>query len=108
MSENGFDSFTSMPAVRAAFSSAGSFWFSPGAMRFFNTKIESSLIGGRYFVTSERYETGSPKRFNIRKVIRNMENTPSLDIETVGEHMTYTTKQQALNALEEYRNANND
>jgi hypothetical protein len=37
-----------------------------------------------------------------------MENTPSLDIETLGEHMTYTTKQEAMNALEEYRKAHND
>lgn len=108
MSEKGFDSFTSMPAVKAAFSAAGSFWFSPGAMKFFNTKIESSLIGGRYFITSEQYETGSQKLFNIRKVVRDMNNTPSLDIETVGEHMTYTTKQQAMNALEEYLKAHND
>lgn len=98
----GYDEFTSIPAVKAAFNAAGSYWFSAGAMKFFNTKIESSLIGGRYFITSERYEAGEPKLFNIRKVVR--ESDGRLDIETVGEHMTYTTKQQALNAL---RNANN-
>lgn len=102
----GYDEFTSIPAVKAAFNSAGSFWFSPGAMKFFNTKIESSLIGGRYFLTSERYESGEPKLFNVRKVVR--ETNGSLEIETVGEHMTYTTKRQALEALEEYRKANND
>lgn len=101
----GYDEFTSMPAVRAAFNAAGSKWFSKGAMKWFNSKVESSLIGGRYFITSERYETSDPKLFNIRKVVR--ESDGRLDIETVGEHMTYTTKQQALNALEEYRNANN-
>jgi hypothetical protein len=102
----GFDEFTSMPAVKAAFNSSGSKWFTPGAMKWFNSKVESSLIGGRYFITSERYESGEPKRFNVRKVVR--ESDGRLDIETVGEHMTYTTKQQALNALEEYRNANSD
>ena len=106
MSEYGYDTFTSIPAVKAAFNSAGSFWFSPGAMKFFNTKIESSLIGGRYFITSERYEIGEPKRFNVRKVVR--ESDGRLDIETLGEHMTYTTKHQAMVALIEYRNANND
>lgn len=102
----GYDEFTSIPAVKAAFNAAGNFWFGRSTMRFFNTKIESSLIGGRYFITSERYEIEEPKLFNIRKVVR--ESDGRLDIETVGEHMTYTTKQQALNALEEYRNANND
>lgn len=102
----GWDEFTSIPAVKAAFSAAGSYWFSPGAMKFFNTKIESSLIGGRYFITSERYEAGEPKLFNVRKVIRVSDGR--LDIETIGEHMTYTTKQQALNFLEVYRKANND
>jgi hypothetical protein len=72
-------------------------------MKFFNTKIESSLIGGRYFITSEQYEAGEEKLFNIRKVVRHEDAT--LDIETVGEHMTYRTKQDALNALKEYRKA---
>ena len=108
MSEIGFDKFTSIPAVKAAFSAAGSHWFSKGAMQWFNSKIESSLIGGRYFITSERYESDSEKLFNVRKVVRDMNSTPSLDIETVGEHMTYKTKQEAMQALEEYRKANND
>jgi hypothetical protein len=102
----GYDEFTSIPAVKAAFSAAGSFWFTPKAMKFFNSKIESSLIGGRYFITSERYESGEPKLFNVRKVVR--ESDERLDIETIGEHMTYATKQQAMQALAEYREANND
>lgn len=103
---NGFDEFSSMAGVRAAFRAAGSYWFTHGSMRFFNTKIESSLIGGRYFITSERYETDEPKLFNVRMIVRDTEDA-TLSIETVGEHMTYTTKQQAMNALEEYRKANN-
>ena len=100
----GYDEFTSIPAVKTAFKSAGSFWFSPGAMRFFNTKIESPLIAGRYFITSERYEIGEPKLFNVRMIVRH--NDATLDIETIGEHMTYTSQQEAMNALEEYRKAN--
>jgi hypothetical protein len=106
MTEKGFDSFTSIPAVKAAFSSAGNPWFSPGAMRFFNSTIESSLIGGRYFITSERMEKREPKLFTIRKVVRNSDG--SIEIETISEFQEFKTEDLARKALKVYRESNND
>lgn len=103
----GYDEFSSMAGVRAAFNSAGSEWFSRDTMKWFNCKIESSLIGGRYFITSEQHDD-YPRLYSIRKVVRNMEYTPSLSIETIGEFQQYATLQDAREALKEYRNANND
>lgn len=46
-------------------------WFSPGAMRFFNTQVDDRVYegpGGIYFVTSEEYDTHSPRRYTVRIV----------------------------------------
>lgn len=41
-------------------------WFSPETMNFFNSVIETDLIGGNYFVTSERMDLDRPKSFTVR------------------------------------------
>ncbi len=58
--------FKTMQQVRQAHPK----FFSKGAMSFFNSVIETDLIGGTYFVTSERYKYDAPKEYTIRKVAR--------------------------------------
>ncbi|MGD0167762.1 MAG: hypothetical protein ABSC51_10840 [Gaiellaceae bacterium] len=41
-------------------------WFGTTEMAFFGTRIESSVYGGRYFVTSEQPPSG-PRTFNVRR-----------------------------------------
>jgi hypothetical protein len=102
--EKGYDTFTSMAAVRAAFSSAGNPWFSRDTMKWFNCKIESSLIGGRYFITSEQHDD-YPRLYSVRKVVR-YENG-GIGIDTIGEFQQHATLQAAREALKEYREENN-
>ena len=45
--------FKTIADVRAANAAIGNNWFSRSTMRFWKTRIESSLIGGRWFITSE-------------------------------------------------------
>lgn len=99
MAGDGINTFSSMAAIRAAFNNQGSFWFSPNTMRAFRSKIETGVIKGCYFITSEQFESDTPRLFNIRKVVRHED--AFLDIETIGEHMTYTSLAQAKKALEE-------
>ncbi len=42
-----------MADVKAANEAAGYNWFSRDTMKFWKTRIESSLIGGRWFISSE-------------------------------------------------------
>ncbi len=42
-----------MADVKAANAASGYNWFSRDTMKFWKTRIESSLIGGRWFITSE-------------------------------------------------------
>ena len=46
--------FTSIEHVMAANRNLGHYFFERDTMRFFQTRIGSTLYGGRYFVTSER------------------------------------------------------
>lgn len=80
--------FMSMREVKMANTTAGYYFFSPGAMRFFHSRVCSALYG-RYFVTGER-GPNTGERFTIREVLDDG------GIETVGEFMKYSTVDDAL------------
>ena len=44
----------------------GYHFFDDDTLQFFNSKIESELIGDKYFITSERMELSRPKLFTVR------------------------------------------
>lgn len=69
----------------------GKFFFSEGAMKFFNSKIETSgnLIGDKFFITSEKGPSNI-RKFTIREFD---ENTG--DIETVGDFNEIKDKKDA-------------
>jgi hypothetical protein len=58
--------YHTITAIRKANKDAGGCWFGPGEMRFFNTRIASPVLGGRYFVTSEKCHDDDPRRFTVR------------------------------------------
>lgn len=70
-------------------------FFNRDTMQFFNSKIESSVLHGCYFITSEVNPSGE-KRFSIRKAKSNG------NIKTIGDFHRYGTKESAINALEKY------
>lgn len=69
-----------------------------GETRFFNTKIESELIGGKYFITSERQARSMPKQYTIRQP--NSNGT----ISTVGQFQGYGSKANAKDEIEHLLN----
>lgn len=73
---------------------AGLFWFSPACMRFFKSRIESELIGGKFFISSEQSGEDAPRLYSIRKY-----NPETRGIETVGEFQGFKTRQDALYAI---------
>lgn len=74
----------------------GLFWFSPDSMRFFRSRIESELIGGKFFVTSEQYNEDTPRFYSVRKY-----DSKTHHIDTVGKFQGYGTCQDALDAIRE-------
>lgn len=75
----------------------GGCWFDRGSMRFFGTKIESGIIQGRYFVTSEQ-DDGEHAAWGGRRkfTVRSFDETGSVD--TVGEFGGYSTRAEAVEA----------
>jgi len=59
------DKWRDMAHVRAYFSRVGSYWFTKDTMHFFRTRIESKLIAGKYFITSDRNFDDS-RVYNLR------------------------------------------
>lgn len=70
----------------------GGCWFSRDSVRFFGTRIESGIIGGRYFITSEQPPHGD-RKFSVRS----FDSTGMID--TVGEFCGYATKGAAREAV---------
>lgn len=70
--------YHSMSDVMAANAAIGNCWFDRSTMRYFKTKIETGLIAGHRFITSERRE-GERRRYTIRDA------APDGSVNTVGE-----------------------
>jgi hypothetical protein len=85
---------TTMAELRALAKENGSHWFDASSMRFFGTRIESKVIRGRYFVTSEQPPHG-PRKFSLRS----FDEVGAID--TVGEFCAHNSKRQAIAAIPE-------
>lgn len=79
--------------VKNANRAAGMHWFDRDTTRFFRTRIESKLLAGDYFITSEAYSDTAPRLYSIRQA------QPDGGIETIGRFQGYTTKAAAQEAV---------
>lgn len=84
--------FTSIAAVRDANKRAGFYFFERGALSFFNSRVASTLYGGRYFITSEQFEESYPRKYTIREAFDDGR------VETVGEFQAYADIDDAREA----------
>ena len=97
--------------LRAIADHAGSFFFfSPGTMRFFKSRVlegiypagDSKAVAGAvfYFVTSEAYDD-APRHYTVRRAVlgSQRDDRPAIDISTVGGH--HATPAEARRAARE-------
>ena len=69
-------------------------WFSPDTMEFFASKVESELIDGMYFVSSEKTGFRETRRaFSVRSATED-------GIHTVGGFQRFKTKRSALSYID--------
>jgi hypothetical protein len=85
--------FDTMDQVRAACPQ----WFAPDTMAFWRSAIETELIDGSWFVTSEATADGTERRYTVRSV------TDNDGIRTVGEFLAYASLADAVAGLERLR-----
>ncbi len=85
-------SYANLRDVVRANDEAGQHWFDADTMAFFKSRLESDLIDGRYFITSEHGPYG-PRAYSIRMA------DEDAHIQTIGEFMGYATKTDAIHAV---------
>jgi hypothetical protein len=85
----------SIAELKALNEKNGGCWFGRGEMRFFGTKIESGILRGHYFISSEQPPHG-PRAYTVRSF--NDEG----DVETVGDFCSHHSKADAVEALTEH------
>lgn len=85
--------FRTIKEIKQANRASGGHWFDPDTLRFFRSRIDSTVYGGRYFVSSEQYDDSTPRLYTVR------EAKPDGDVETVGEFQAYATRGEAISAI---------
>jgi len=63
--------FSNISAVKKANEKIGNSFFSPETMEFFDSRIETEMLYGRFFITSEQYSAETPRLFTVREVKEN-------------------------------------
>ena len=86
--------YETLEQVQQANRQAGRHWFSPDTLEFFESVMESEIIAGRFFITSEKPPHG-PRMFSVR------EADEDGNIYTVGEFCSYATLYDAEAAVAE-------
>ncbi len=87
---------TTIEDVISANKEKGRHWFDKETMRFFRSKIErdelrfGQLIDDKYFITSEQFDSSSPRLFTVRRF-----NPKESSINTVGEFQEFKRKATA-------------
>jgi hypothetical protein len=81
--------FRTIHDVKVANDLIDNHFFDPATMRFFNSRVETDLIDGRFFVTSEKGPNGI-RAFTVR------EAKPDGSIDTVGEFQEHATLKSAV------------
>jgi hypothetical protein len=88
--------FKNIAAIKRANIAVGHHWFDAGAMRFFNSIVEQTVVQGAegtYFVASSRYDETTPRQYTVHIA------TPDGKIDTVGEFGAYTNAADAFVAI---------
>lgn len=100
-----FRTFRDIPTIVAESKRLGSHFFSPNAMKFFNSRVHSDLYGGRFFVTSEQNGWGNPRRYTVRMVaVYHNRGTEQFSLDSVGHDgfMGYASRSGAHSAAQRF------
>jgi len=86
-----------MQAVKNCNKSHGGHWFSTDTMKFFRCRLPKTVIAEKYFITSEQFDTNSPRLFTIRSI-----EWETGKIDTIGEFQQFESAKEAEKWLQNY------
>ena len=84
--------YSDIDAIKYDARQCGSHFFDEGAMRFFNSRVLPTVYGGRFFITSERFDDSTPRRYTLRECL----NGQILDASKFQE---FATRREAVSAI---------
>jgi hypothetical protein len=58
--------YSTMREIASANAAYGHNWFSPDTMETWGTQVESDVIGGAWFVTSDKHWSGQGRAYTVR------------------------------------------
>lgn len=88
--------FNTVNDIKQLAADTGNHFFDRDAMRFFKSRIGHKVYGGRFFVSSEQFDDGSPRLYTVR--VATYEGG-RLDVDTVGGFQQYETRADAVAAI---------
>ncbi len=59
--------YTTIDEIKQANKDIVGHWFDSDTMSFFNSRVVSEVIDGKYFITSEKFDDQSPRLFTVRE-----------------------------------------
>lgn len=65
-SHDEYPTFAGMGMLRQQASDMGSHFFDSATLRYFSSRVGSTLFGNRFFVTSERPDSSTPRKYTVR------------------------------------------
>jgi hypothetical protein len=77
-------------------SDTGRHFFDKDAMSFFRSRIESGMIGGKFFITSEQFDADSPRFYSIRRA------NDDGSVTTLSQFQQYSTLAEALTVAKSF------
>ena len=89
--------FNTLAEVEAANKASGNHWFDRDTMNFFETSLETDLLVGGFFVSSEQPPHG-PRLYSVRRVKNEQGH-----ITTIGEFCGWKSKREASAAIKAMR-----
>lgn len=90
--DNHLYTYSTIADVKSVNKSVGGHFFGAGTMRYFNSRVETELYRGRYFITSEKHDN-DPRLYTIRQAL------PTGEVETVGDFQQYHSIEAARAAM---------
>lgn len=88
--------YRSISEIKAANKAIGHHWFDRNTMRAFQSRIESTVYHGRYFISSEQFVPACGPAETRRYTIRKADDDGS--ISTVGNFQQYASVREARRA----------
>ncbi len=89
--------FDTLAEVEAANKASGNHWFDRETKEFFGTRLETDLLVGGFFVSSEQPPSG-PRLYSVRRV-----KNEKGHIATIGEFCGWKSKREASAAIRAMR-----